>query len=534
MKSIFNYFIYFYLTILIVSSCKKLEKIAKLPTVYLIGASKISNTSIDVMGQFTWNGDSPLLARGVCYSLLENPTVSDSIIEINEDVSDFKLTISGLTKNTNYYIRAFAKNIAGIGYSESIKVKTSNIEAQLAIVITNPISNITDSSVQLSGKIINDGGGQILSKGFCLSKTKNPTINDIKVEVSGSKLDYDSVVKSLAKNTSYYVKAFVLNSVGVSYGNELEFKIISSGKLNVKTLSVSNISYNDAMITGQIITDSLFPIIQKGFCWNTKSNPTVNDSKIINESNELTFSNKLMNLEPGVKYYIKTFSTNEKGVVYGNELVFRTNQPSSGYGKNIVDIEGNTYKTVYIGDQHWMAENLKVEKFNDGTSIPNIQDNQIWKDSKTPACSNYDNDILMKDEYGKLYNGYVIVPSDNSNNNVCPSGWHVPTMLEWNTLYNYINQNIISLKEVGSSHWNIGINTNDKYLFSALAGGVRFSDGNYQFYGLKNFGSWWSSSVSYTESLYYFYYFEKIYTGNSYQIPTNSKKNGLSIRCIKD
>ena len=82
MRTIFNHFLYCSLTILIVLSCKKLEKIAKLPTVYLIGASKTTNTTIEVLGQFTWDGDSPILSKGLCYGLKENPTISDSTLEI--------------------------------------------------------------------------------------------------------------------------------------------------------------------------------------------------------------------------------------------------------------------------------------------------------------------------------------------------------------------------------------------------------------------------------------------------------------------
>jgi uncharacterized protein (TIGR02145 family) len=228
MKSTLHFFLVGLINLLPLLGCKKVEKVAKLPTVYLIGASKISNTSIDIMGQFTWNGDSPLLARGVCYSLQENPTISDSIIEINEDIADFKVTISGLTKNTNYFVRVYAKNQVGLVYSEQLNVKTANIEPQLATVITNATVSVTDSSVQLSAKVTNDGGTPILSKGFCISTSKNPTINDLKVEVSNTQLDFNGKIIGLTNNTIYYVRAFVLNSKGVNYGNEQIIKTYDS------------------------------------------------------------------------------------------------------------------------------------------------------------------------------------------------------------------------------------------------------------------------------------------------------------------
>ena len=78
--------------------------------------------------------------------------------------------------------------------------------------------------------------------------------------------------------------------------------------------------------------------------------------------------------------------------------------PTSGYGPNITDSEGNSYKTVYIGTQTWMAENLKVSKYSDGTTIPNITDNTQWQNNTTGAWSYYDKNVANNPKYGKLYN----------------------------------------------------------------------------------------------------------------------------------
>ena len=169
MKSILNYFIYCSLLILIVSSCKKLEKIAKLPTVYLIGASKTTNTTIEVLGQFTWDGDSPILSKGICYGLKENPTISDSTLVIKEDVSDFKSTITGLTKNTNYYIRIFSKNKVGITYSDPISIKTLNLLPTIPILSSKDADSVTTTSAKLGGNISSDGDEVIIEKGIIIS-----------------------------------------------------------------------------------------------------------------------------------------------------------------------------------------------------------------------------------------------------------------------------------------------------------------------------------------------------------------------------
>ena len=89
----------------------------------------------------------------------------------------------------------------------------------------------------------------------------------------------------------------------------------------------------------------------------------------------------------------------------------------------VLDIDGNSYNTVKIGNQIWMKENLKTTKYNDGTAIPNITDNTQWSNLTSGAWVYYNNDATNNAKYGKLYNGYAISPTANGNKNVCPIGW---------------------------------------------------------------------------------------------------------------
>lgn len=108
---------------------------------------------------------------------------------------------------------------------------------------------------------------------------------------------------------------------------------------------------------------------------------------------------------------------------------------------SVFDIEGNTYSTITIGDQEWMTENLRTSKFNDGSSIQNTLNSSIWNNLTIPSWCNYNNDLTLNDSYGKLYNRYVVVDSRN----VCPVGWRVPSIADWDTLfYNLGGQDSIS------------------------------------------------------------------------------------------
>ena len=203
-------------------------------------------------------------------------------------------------------------------------------------------------------------------------------------------------------------------------------------------------------------------------------------------------------------------------------------------GENITDVDNNSYKTVTIGTQVWMAENLKVSKYNDGTNIPNEPDNNNWSQLTTGAWVYYNNDEANNDKYGKLYNWYSLSPTMNGNKNVCPIGWHVPTDAEWTVLTDYLGGEGVAggrMKEVGTTNWNSPNNfATNISLFTLLPGGYRNYDGS--FYTIGDTGSWWSSKDSYAEHAWYLYQHgddAKINRRDHAQI-----KNGLSVRCLKD
>ena len=210
-----------------------------------------------------------------------------------------------------------------------------------------------------------------------------------------------------------------------------------------------------------------------------------------------------------------------------------TQNPTSGYGPNITDVEGNSYKTVYIGTQQWLAENLKVSKYNDGTTIPNISDNSQWQNNTTGAWAYYNNDAANNAKYGKLYNWYTVSPTTNGNKNICPTGWHVPTDADWMVLTDYLGSEDVAggkMKEAGTTSWNSpNTNATNTSLFTGLPGGSREGSGGYGDFGV--FGGWWNSTEN-GANLARFRYLDGL-VGNVYRGNSN-KKAGLSVRCLRD
>jgi uncharacterized protein (TIGR02145 family) len=207
--------------------------------------------------------------------------------------------------------------------------------------------------------------------------------------------------------------------------------------------------------------------------------------------------------------------------------------PTSGYGPNISDNDGNSYKTVYIGTQQWMAENLKTAKYNDGTAIPYVTDNTQWQNNTTGAWSYYNNDAANNAKYGKLYNWYAVSPTTNGNKNVCPAGWHVPSYYDWWVLTDYLGGESVAggkMKEVGTTSWNSpNTGATNTSLFTGLPGGTRGNDGDYVNIGGN--GYWWSSSEYNTASAWYRHLSTN--GGNAGRYGGN-KVYGFSVRCLRD
>lgn len=223
-------------------------------------------------------------------------------------------------------------------------------------------------------------------------------------------------------------------------------------------------------------------------------------------------------------------------------LTFNCNKknPTESREETLTDIDGNTYQTVKIGSQWWMAENLRVTRYRNGDPIPNVTDNTDWANLTTGAYCNYDNNESNVATYGRLYNWYAV----DDSRSIAPAGWHVPTDEEWKELEMFLGMSRSEaddwgdrgtdeggrLKEIGTAHWN-GPNTGatNESGFSALPGGYRSYDGSFNYLGKgayfwsstqDNSGNAWSRGLSYDYSV--------VYRLNYY------KQDGFSVRLIRD
>lgn len=328
-------------------------------------------------------------------------------------------------------------------------------------------------------------------------------------------------------------KKYGFNVVAVADGNWSNEKITYLTPLlgaTIKTTSISAINSITANSGGNITSDGGSPVTARGVCWNTSPNPTIANSKTIDGLGTGIFTSNLTGLTNNTTYYVRAYATNATGTSYGNEMSFPLimNLP----GPTLTDIDGNVYKTVKIGNQVWMAENLKVTKYRNGNAIPNVTDGATWASLSSGAYCSWGNSTFNAVTYGYLYNFYSVVDSRQ----ICPVGWHVPSQSEWTTLINYLGGEKVAgakLKEGGSTHWVTSSGDNSSG-FTGLGGSWRGGDGAFYYYPGQN-GCFWTTTLSnniYDSpwTLFLTTAIDVVFNNDSY----HTKKAGNSVRCIKD
>lgn len=205
----------------------------------------------------------------------------------------------------------------------------------------------------------------------------------------------------------------------------------------------------------------------------------------------------------------------------------------------VTDIEGTTYQTVKIGNQWWMAEDLRTTTYRSGLSIPQINDDEQWARTKNPAYTIYENSALAP---GLLYNFHVITSLEE----IAPEGWHIPTDEEWQALESYLGlpgseleltnwrgtDQGDMLKVEGTEGWTFyeGVWANNETGFSAYGGSSRFYEGPFGVPGLKGSSFYWTSSVNNDKGWFRYLDYKKSGIFRFFGHPNY----GFSIRCVKD
>lgn len=305
----------------------------------------------------------------------------------------------------------------------------------------------------------------------------------------------------------------------------------------ISSIEITDMTYQDVAITWDVSLDNSNEIIENGICWSISSNPTIENNKTTSSEKVGKQNLKIDDLNNNTEIFLRAYSITESETTYSDELSFTL--WIGAPGEPVTDIDGNVYKTVKIGNQVWMQENLQVKHYNNGDkiSLVTLDEDQRWMDAKSGMYCKYEDNDKFGDYYGFLYNGYAVT----DQRKIAPKGYSIPSGTNWNELFHYLGGNELASKYLimtpqyltGTDVQAEDLPTKQVYNFGGLTSGWRMYDLYDEeskatlYYKLGNQAFWWYASgkrcIGITNDNQYRPW------GFDDTVPV-----GLSIRCIKN
>lgn len=352
-----------------ITSCK--EEIYKFPVqVFTQDAKKIKATSVQAEALFINPSEESITEKGFFYTVNDS---ASTILENKVIVTDtgFSKTIASLQANTEYSYFAFAKTASNDVHGPVKRFKT--LAFQAPTLTTSDVKNILITTCLAGGNISYDGGKPVLDRGVCLSLSPNPTIQDIRIQIGQGEGDYGIVITKLKPFTSYFIRAYAINEIGISYGNELSFKTQDYRPVGLRTLDPESIQIFEATLGGETIDAGGGEITQRGICLSRNPAPTIDDIHFASSSNGMgTYKIVVTALTENTKYYVRAYAKNEKGYAYGEEKTFQTQ-----------DIRLPKVETSAVSNETFSSANISGKLLDDG-GVPIIEQGFCYSKQPNP------------------------------------------------------------------------------------------------------------------------------------------------------
>lgn len=269
--------------------------------------------------------DGGITQYGHVWHTSANPTTAHNktTLGTTSNTGPFSSTISGLSPNTTYHVRAYATNSLGTAYGEDITFTTTVGKVTLQ---TNDVTDITHNAATGSGTISQLEGNTITERGLCYATTANPTLASQSVKSTDTGNTFKARMTGLSTQTTYHVRAYVKTQKGdVFFGNDMSFQTTHEIVLpTISNTQVSEIGVSKATLSSAVTDNGKGKITDAGFCYSLNSNPTTADNKVSCGAATGTFGKTITGLQQNTTYHVRAYAMNEAGTAYSTDVTFTT------------------------------------------------------------------------------------------------------------------------------------------------------------------------------------------------------------------
>ena len=379
---------FFVAALLLVAACTKDKSDIRLaPALSTTQTLNIKSDAATVVGYVVAQGDG-FSEKGVCYGTAPAPTTSNTKVAFTgtSTTATYNVNLTGLNYATKYYARSYAIASTGTVYGAEVNFTTLPVVPTLT---TAAVTAVTGNSATGGGNVTVSGGAEVTARGICYSTSQNPTTADSKTSDSKGTGAFVSSLTGLKGNTTYYVRAYAINSAGTGYGNQVQFTTAIDLPV-VTTTDVTGLTKTSAISGGAVTYDGGGAVTAKGLAWGTSANPTVAGTKIDGGTGLGAFVSNLSGLTKFTTYHVRAYATNSAGTAYGADIQFTT----------LADIQTWNIPGDYVADSY------------PGTTMSN------WSPDKSPQ-------VISTIAASDKLEGYVYMA--NASNQ-----WKFATQPNWN------------------------------------------------------------------------------------------------------